>query len=131
MRPSFRHGAGIMLVALGRGHVMRPFGRLVVKDPVRVDADRKPGVVADVSDALRTFSRLLQNMAASPGAFDKVRVFKCLNSGQIETSGQPEDSGTVWNSTSSPPDFTVTLDGAELVKNNLTPYVVLGLSDGT
>ena len=47
MRPSFRHGAGIMLVALERSHVMRPFGRLVVKDPVRVDADRKPGVVAE------------------------------------------------------------------------------------
>ena len=73
------------------------------------------------------FSRLLQNMAASPGAFDKVRVFKCLNSGEIETSAPPEDGGTVWTSTSSPPDFTVSLDGlAELVQKNLTPYVVLG-----
>jgi hypothetical protein len=73
------------------------------------------------------FSRLLQNMAASPGAFDKVRVFKCLNSGETETNTQPGDSGTVWSSTNSPPNFTITMDGlAALVGNNLTPYVVLG-----
>jgi Glycosyl hydrolases family 39 len=72
-------------------------------------------------------ARLLQNMAASPGAFDKVRVFKCLNSGNTETGGQPASSGTVWPSGSSAPAFAVSIDGlASLVQNNLTPYVVLG-----
>jgi hypothetical protein len=75
-----------------------------------------------------TFGRLLQNITASPGAFNKVRLFKCLNSGHAEIHGAPNNSGTVWNATASPPDFAVTLDGlAALVQHNLTPYIVLGL----
>ena len=49
MRPGLRDGAMIMFVAHRAGirHVVRPLGRLGVKDPVRVDADWKPGVVAE------------------------------------------------------------------------------------
>jgi Glycosyl hydrolases family 39 len=86
-----------------------------------------PAESSSTQDYSLAAARLLQNMAASPGAFDKVRVFKCLNSGDTETAGQPESSGTVWPSGGAAPDFTVSIDGlASLVQNNLTPYVVLG-----
>jgi hypothetical protein len=86
-----------------------------------------PSESSSTEDYSIAAARLLQNMAASPGAFDKVRIFKCLNSGDTETDGEPESSGTVWPSGGSAPSFTVSINGlASLVQNNLTPYVVLG-----
>jgi len=80
------------------------------------------------TDYSESFGRLLANMAASPGAFSKVRIFKCLNSGGgVETDLPISSSGTVWPAGSSQPDFTVTLAGlAAVVQQGLVPFISLG-----
>jgi len=75
------------------------------------------------------FSRFLDNLAASPGAFKTVRVMKALNSGtgEIGTAQAPtSSSGTVWPSGGTI-DFTLTFNAlAALTNRGLVPFVVLG-----
>ncbi|MDQ2803674.1 MAG: hypothetical protein M3Y41_13715 [Pseudomonadota bacterium] len=71
------------------------------------------------------FTRLLDNFAASPGAFRTVRFFGALSSGEKENVF-PWSSGSVWNDPSREPDFTRTLDAIEaLVSRALLPFVSL------
>jgi hypothetical protein len=76
------------------------------------------------------FERLLDNMMASPGAFKRMRVFKCLNSGAQENGFGPTplaSSGIVWPNVAAPMDFSLTVDGlAEITSRRLIPHVVLG-----
>src|SRR3954451_21208909 len=71
------------------------------------------------------FTRLLDNLAASPGAFGAVRFFGALNSGEKENVF-PTSSGTVWRSPDEPIDFSVTMRALEaLVTRRLIPFVGL------
>ena len=71
------------------------------------------------------FTRLLDTMAASPGAFSGVRFFGALNSGERE-SVFPRGSGGVWRDPAGPIDFTVTLEAlGALVARGLVPFVNL------
>ncbi|MBV9522534.1 MAG: hypothetical protein JO010_07060, partial [Alphaproteobacteria bacterium] len=71
------------------------------------------------------FGRLLDNMAASPGAFKRVRVFGALNSGARENVA-PMGSGRVWPRGDAPPDFSVTLAALEaLTARALCPFIAL------
>ena len=82
------------------------------------------GAAVDYSESL---GRVLDNMAASPGAFTKVRMFKCLNSGAGVETTTPTSSGTVWAVGSAQPDFAVTLAGlAAIVQRKLIPFISLG-----
>ena len=98
------------------------------EEPVTVDR-RWYGTVGvyDV-DWLTTpgFERLLDNLAASPGAFHGVRVFGAFTAGQPEAF-LPESGGTVWTDPDTPIDFTATFDAlAALTSRGLTPFVALG-----
>ncbi|MFL5257442.1 MAG: GH39 family glycosyl hydrolase [Rhodopila sp.] len=71
------------------------------------------------------FTRLLDNLAASPGAFGAVRFFGALSSGEKENVF-PGSSGTVWRSSDAPIDFSVTMRALEaLVTRRLVPFVGL------
>jgi Glycosyl hydrolases family 39 len=135
------------------------------KGPIRITADWKvpehgpsgavvPAQYGMIStfdiDWLNTpgFQRLLDNLAASPGAFSAVRVMKALNSGTAEfgprlnapNASPPVIPDSVWSlpsSASAPPtspSFFLangtpgpTLTAlTELTKRGLTPFVVLG-----
>lgn len=82
------------------------------------------------------FQMLLDNLAASPGAFTTMRVMKVLSSGTPElgpaVTGSPPPADTVWPYVAAPgvpgtPSFAATLAGLEaLTTRGLTPYVVLG-----
>lgn len=90
--------------------------------------------------------RLLDNLAASPGAFSTVRVMKPFTNGIAATAtataparpalanetgiGGTTMGGNVWPS-SGPINLTGTLNGLyELTKRNLIPFVVLGFFPG-
>ncbi|TCZ53141.1 GH39 family glycosyl hydrolase [Roseicella aquatilis] len=71
------------------------------------------------------FSRMLDAMAASPGAFGAVRVFGVLNAGERENTF-PVSSGTTWPAPEAPMDFAPALQGLEaLVARGLTPFLPL------
>ncbi|MBV9748475.1 MAG: hypothetical protein JO157_06660, partial [Acetobacteraceae bacterium] len=71
------------------------------------------------------FTRLLDNFAASPGAFRAVRFFGALNSGEREDTF-PTRSGGVWLRREAKPDFSTTLQAlAALVSRGLVPFVGL------
>lgn len=121
--------------------------------PVRVIADWivphpgpsgpvNPGNYALVSsfdiDWLNTagFQTMLDNLAASPGAFKTVRVMKALTSGTAEiasiVTNLAPPSDAVWAFTAPPAlpapiNFSATISAlTELTKRGLTPFVVLG-----
>lgn len=72
------------------------------------------------------FSVLLDNLAASPGAFHGVRFFGTFTTGTTELF-QPESGGSVWPSADAPIDFSTTFDALEaLTSRGLVPFVVLG-----
>lgn len=86
------------------------------------------------------YQRLLDNLAASPGAFSTVRVMKPFTNGIATTAtaaarpavasetgiGGTTMGGNVWPQ-SGPIDLTGTLNGLyELTRRNLIPFVVLG-----
>jgi len=100
-----------------------------------------PGNYAMVSsfdiDWLNTpgFQVLLDNLAASPGAFTTVRVMKVLNSGTAELGigGLPPATDSVWAYNAAGPvpvpagAFDATISGlTQLTQRGLVPYVVLG-----
>ncbi len=71
------------------------------------------------------FTRLLDTMAASPGAFGTVRVFGMLNAGEREMVA-PTSSGRVWPAPDAPMDFSIPLAALEtLVSRGITPFVAL------
>ena len=71
------------------------------------------------------YTRLLNTMAASPGAFAGVRVFGILNAGSREADF-PTTSGGTWLEPSEAPDFTVALACLErLVSRGLAPFLPL------
>ena len=95
--------------------------------PVRADEFSIVGVY-DVDWLLEPrFQRLLDNMAASPGAFKTVRFFGSLNSGTLEnTVSSPPSGGIVWPNPGAPMDFSVTLRALEaLTSRGLIPFIVL------
>jgi Glycosyl hydrolases family 39 len=100
-----------------------------------------PGNYAMVSsfdiDWLNTpgFQVLLDNLAASPGAFKTVRVMKVLNSGTAELgiAGLAPAADSVWPYNAAGPvpipagAFDATISGlTQLTQRGLVPYVVLG-----
>lgn len=71
------------------------------------------------------FTRLLDNLAASPGAFRTVRVFGALNSGEKENVF-PTTSGTVWQRSERSMDFSTTFNSLDtLVSRGLVPFLAL------
>jgi len=71
------------------------------------------------------FARLLDNLAASPGAFTGVRFFGALSSGTRENIA-PTNGGTLWPDPATPPDFSATLAALyALTSRGLTPLVQL------
>jgi hypothetical protein len=73
---------------------------------------------------------LLGNLAASPGAFTRVRVFGAFTAGQLEDL-VPDDGGSVWPSPDTPIDFATTFAALEtLTSRGLILFVPLGFSPG-
>ncbi len=72
------------------------------------------------------FTQLLDNLAASPGAFHGVRFFGTFTSGQREAF-IPESGGDVWTRADRPIDFSATFRALEaLTTRGLVPFLVLG-----
>jgi len=72
------------------------------------------------------FTQLLDNFAASPGAFHGVRFFGAFTAGQREAF-IPESGGHVWTRADRPLDFSTTFQALEaLTARGLIPFVVLG-----
>ena len=75
------------------------------------------------------FSHLLDNLAASPGAFHGVRYFGALTAGQPERF-LPASAGNVWPRPDAPMDFSATFAAlaalAALTGRGLVPFVALG-----
>jgi hypothetical protein len=72
------------------------------------------------------FTQLLDNFAASPGAFHGVRFFGAFTAGQPEAF-IPESGGHVWTRADRPIDFATTFHALEaLTTRGLIPFVVLG-----
>jgi hypothetical protein len=72
------------------------------------------------------FTQLLDNFAASPGAFHGVRFFGAFTAGQREAF-IPESGGHVWTRVDRPIDFATTFHALEaLTTRGLIPFVVLG-----
>ena len=71
------------------------------------------------------YTRLLDTMAASPGAFGAIRFFGALNAGEREATA-PTSSGRVWPSLDARMDFAVPLAALDaLVSRGITPFVGL------
>ena len=93
--------------------------------------DRRDFGVVGVYDvdwlASREFAHLLDNLAASPGAFHGGRFFGPFTAGSTELY-RPNDAGSVWERPDGPIDFSTTFAGLEaLTRRGLTPFVVLGM----
>lgn len=72
------------------------------------------------------FSHLLDNLAASPGAFHGVRYFGALTAGQPERY-LPQSAGNVWLNAGEPIDFSATFAAlAALTGRGLVPFLALG-----
>ena len=73
------------------------------------------------------FTQLLDNFAASPGAFHGVRFFGPFTAGRREAF-IPESGGNVWTRADRPIDFSTTFEALEaLTVRRLDPFVVLRL----
>src|SRR4051794_32018814 len=97
-----------------------------VGTPVRASEDFGLLGVFDIDWLLDPrFTRLLDNFAASPGAFRSIRFFGALNSGELEKT-LSTSSGTVWTRIGEPPDFSRTLNAlSALVARRIIPFVTL------
>jgi hypothetical protein len=73
------------------------------------------------------FTVLLDNLAASPGAFRGVRVFGAFTAG-VRERFLPESGGDVWTAPEAPIDFSTTFRALEaLTSRGLVPFVVFGM----
>ncbi len=98
--------------------------------PFQADAFNMAGVFdADwLLDA--RYTRLLDTMAASPGAFGTVRFFGTLNAGEREAVA-PTSSGRVWPSLDAPMDFSIPIAALDaLVSRGMIPFVGLTFFPG-
>jgi glycosyl hydrolase family 39 (putative alpha-L-iduronidase) len=95
--------------------------------PLYADDFRLCGVWSADLFLLPDFQRLLDMMAASPGAFKAVRFFGALSSGNVQRAiAVKPDAGNVWPHPDTPPDFSVTLDALyALTSRELVPFVGL------
>ena len=111
------------LIRILSSAVGQPAG--VAAPPFQADAFNMVGVF-DVDWLLDPrFTRLLDNLAASPGAFGAVRFFGAFNSGEKENVF-PTSSGDVWRYPSEPIDFSVTMRALDtLVSRQLVPFISL------
>lgn len=76
------------------------------------------------------FTRLLDNLAASPAAFSGVRCFGVFTAGERELLA-PDGGGTVWPRADAPIDFSDPFGAlAELSSRGLTPVIALGFFPG-
>ena len=119
---------GAALIALGAARE---------NEPGLVWASAKPGAGKFVPDEFATvgvfgldwlldprFTRLLDNLAASPGAVRAVRAFGALTLGPDKTA--PTVTGDVWDDPAAPMDFTRTLAALDaLVSRGLVPFLPL------
>ncbi len=98
--------------------------------PFRADAFNMAGVF-DADWLLEPrYTRLLDTMAASPGAFGAIRFFGALNAGEREATF-PTSSGRVWPSLDAPMDFSVALAALDaLVSRGIKPFVALTFFPG-
>lgn len=72
------------------------------------------------------FGRLLDYLAASPGAFAGVRCFGCFTAGTPELLA-PAGGGTVWPAPDQPMDFSRVLAALDaLTTRGLVPFLALG-----
>ncbi len=72
------------------------------------------------------FSQLLDNLAASPGAFHGVRYFGAFTAGNLEHY-LPKRGGSIWPNVDAPIDFSVTFAALEaLTSRGLVPFIPLG-----
>ena len=93
--------------------------------PFRVDAFNIAGVFDADWLLERRYTRLLDTMAASPGAFGTVRFFGALNAGEREDVF-PTGSGRTWPDAAGPMDFSPSFAALDtLVSRGITPFVGL------
>lgn len=93
--------------------------------PFRVDAFNIAGVFDADWLLERRYTRLLDTMAASPGAFGTVRFFGALNAGERENVF-PTSSGRTWPDPSAPMDFSPSFAALDaLVSRGIMPFVGL------
>ena len=93
--------------------------------PFRVDAFNIAGVFDADWLLERRYTRLLDTMAASPGAFGTVRFFGALNAGEREDVF-PTSSGRTWPDPAAPMDFSPSFAALDaLVSRGITPFVGL------
>jgi hypothetical protein len=139
-RGSLRAMAGLAPLALARPALGQSDGaaprRLVLRASARPGGGGPQGSfraeefaivgVFDVDWLLDArYARLLDHMAASPGAFRAVRVFGVLNSGEREDTF-PTASGRVWPAPDAPMDFSAALAALDaLVSRGLFPFLPL------
>ncbi len=93
--------------------------------PFQADAFNMAGVFDADWLLERRYTRLLDTMAASPGAFSAVRFFGALNAGEREAVF-PTSSGRVWPSPDAPMDFSIPLAALDtLLSRGIRPFVPL------
>jgi len=140
IRCSRRLALGLLAAIAGfRRTVVRAEARMQVPEIVvsastgeikAIDFDREAFGIVGVYDVdwltQPGFERLLDNLAASPGAFHGVRFFGAFTAGQAERLA-PESGGVVWPRADAPIDFSITLDAlAALTTRGLIPFIALG-----
>ncbi len=107
---------------------------------IRLAASARPGALPEVPDPIgfgmvgvfdadwlldARYTRLLDMMAASPGAFDAVRFFGILNSGEREATF-PTTSGRVWPAPDAAMDFSATMEAiAAVTSRGFVPFLAL------
>ena len=124
-------GAGIARAGLGAApRAPAPVTVSVAETPDPVPFDRRQAGFTGIYDVdwlhAPEYAALLDNLAASPGAFHGVRFFGCFTAGQREDL-MPRGGGRVWTDPEGPIDFTLPFRALEaLTSRGLTPFVVLG-----
>ena len=99
-------------------------------DAEEIEFDRKAFGIVGVFDidwlTQPGFEQLLDNLAASPGAFHGVRFFGAFTAGTPELLA-PDGGGSIWPRVDDPIDFSITLNAlSALTTRGLTPFIALG-----
>ncbi len=130
------HRRTLLRAALAGGAMAAP-GCAITPQGAALTHSAQPGAAFDVeafniagvfdADWLldARFTRLLDTMAASPGAFGTLRFFGALNAGEREMVA-PTSSGRVWPALDAPMDFSIPLAALDaLASRGITPFVAL------